>query len=221
MIVIDSKYKVVLTYSPIIEITGHIFECFDYYLFLRQYCKVGILFFSGLNLDKLEVVFNSKYNVDFNEIKDDLIQITDINPKYTTIIKFGKDTRVILADGNIKSLEYNNIILATTKLYGFLCAYYDFHLIKLNKNITYLQDYRIYNKNQYFKSINYVKKLPFKYYKKSNKIYDNTGMMYVTYMCRKVTPDIIEQYHLMSKCDKTYLIVPYKLPEYDTIKNVI
>jgi len=35
MIKIDEKYDVVLTYSPISEITGHVFECFDYYLFLR------------------------------------------------------------------------------------------------------------------------------------------------------------------------------------------
>lgn len=50
MIKIDDSYDIVLTYSPIIEITGHIFECFDYYLFLRNKYKVGILFFAGLNL---------------------------------------------------------------------------------------------------------------------------------------------------------------------------
>lgn len=66
-------YDVVLTYSPIIEITGHIFECFDYYLFLRQYCKVGILFFCGLSLDKLKIVFESKYTVQFESVKQDII----------------------------------------------------------------------------------------------------------------------------------------------------
>ena len=109
MIVIK-KYDVVLTYSPIIEITGHIFECFDYYLFLRQYCKVGILFFNGLNLDKLKTVFESKYNVNFNDVVNDLIQIS-IEKNNKTIIIFDNNTRVILADGNIRSLEYNNIML--------------------------------------------------------------------------------------------------------------
>ena len=61
MIRIDSRFDVVLTYSPIIEITGHIFECFDYYLFLKQFCKVGILFFKGLRRDALKVAFESKY----------------------------------------------------------------------------------------------------------------------------------------------------------------
>lgn len=222
MIKIDSKYKVILTYSPIIEITGHIFECFDYYLFLRQYVNVGILFFCGLSKAKLKMVFESKYNVPFSDIEKDLIQINGIAPTNNKqIISFDKNTIVILSDGNVESLEYNNIILATNQLYGFLCEYSKQHVVKYNNHITYLQDYRIYGKNQYFKSIDYVKKLPFKFYRKSLRKFDNTGMIYMTYVCRKVSPDVIKHYHELSKCDKTYLIVPYKLPEYDTIDNVI
>lgn len=222
MIKIDSKYKIILTYSPIIEITGHIFECFDYYLFLRQYVSVGILFFCGLSKVKLKTVFESKYNVSFNDIEKDLIQINDISSTNDKqIISFGKNTAVILSDGNIESLEYNNVILATNQLYGFLCEHSKQYIAKYNNHITYLQDYRIYGENQYFKSIDYVKKLPFKFYRKSSRKFDNTGMIYMTYVCRKVSPDVIKHYHKISKCDKTYLIVPYKLPEYDTIDNVI
>lgn len=221
MIQIDSKYDIILTYSPIIEITGHIFECFDYYLFLRQYCKVGILFFCGLKKEKLKIAFESKYNVLFSDIENDFIQLNDFKPNgEKQIISFGKNTTVILTDGNIKSLDYYNIILATNKLYGFLCEYDDFHKIKSNNHITYLQDYRIYGKNKYFKSIDYVKKIPFKFYKKCNRIQKNIGMIYMTYVCRKVTPDIIVKYHKMSGCEKTLLIVPYKLPEYDNLQNI-
>ncbi len=219
---IDPKYKVILTYSPIIEITGHIFECFDYYLFLRQYYKVGILFFCGLSKEKLKIVFESKYNVNFNDIEQDFIQINDISTtSKKQIVSFGKDTIVIVTDGNIKSLENNNIFLATNKLYGFLCEFDQFDTVKINNHITYLQDYRVHGENKYFKSINYIKKLPFKFYKKSNKVFDNTGLIYMTYMCRKVTADIVEKYHKMSGCTKTYLVVPYKLSEYDNIENVI
>lgn len=221
MIKLDPTYDVILTYSPIIEITGHIFECFDYYLFLKNYCKVGILFFNGLDLDKLKIVFESKYDYDFELVKKDLIQLT--NCSTTTqkqIILFGKNTRVILADGNIRALEHYNIYLATSHLYGFMCEYEQFHQVTLNTKITYLQDYRVYGENKYFKSIDYVKKLPFKFYKKSISPNKNIGMMYVTYVCRKVTSDIIEKYHKISSCSKTLLVVPYKLPEYDTIENV-
>ena len=73
MMKIDKKYDVILTYSPIIEITGHIFECFDYYLFLRQFCKVGILFFCGLSREKFKKVFESKYVFPFTDIEADFI----------------------------------------------------------------------------------------------------------------------------------------------------
>jgi hypothetical protein len=101
-----------------------------------------------------------------------------------------------------------------------MCEDANFHEISMYKHITYLQDYRIYGKNKCFKSINYVKKLPFKFYKKSLSPNSNIGMMYMTYVCRKVEPYIIEQYHKKSGCSKSFLIVPYKLPEYDTINNV-
>ena len=42
----------------------------------------------------------------------------------------------------------------------------------------------------------------------------------MTYVCRKVEPKIIEQYHKKSRCNKSFLIVPYKLPEYDSIPDV-
>ena len=220
MIVIK-KYDVVLTYSPIIEITGHIFECFDYYLFLRQYCKVGMLFFNGLNLDKLKTVFESKYNVNFNDIVNDLIQIS-IEKNNKTIIVFDNNTRVILADGNIRSLEYNNIMLMSSRMYGFMCEYHDdYKDVKLYHNIVYLQDARIHKKSQFFRCIPYVKKLPFKFYKKCDRVFDNTGLIYMTYVCRKVLPSVIEHYHKLSGCTKSLLVVPYKLPEYDNIPNVI
>ena len=220
MIQIDKKYDVILTYSPIPEITGHVFECFDYYLFLRNYYKVGIIFIDSLKQEQVKVAFESKYIFKYDDISNDVMFISKEQLKQTTIISFGRNTVVFVTDGNIKSLEYRKIILATTKLYGFMCGDYEFRLIQTNKNITYLQDYRIYGKSRNFKSYNYVKKLPFKYYKKSTKTFDNTGLMYVTYACRKVTPMVIDEYHRMSGCSKSLLVVPYKLPEYDYIENV-
>jgi hypothetical protein len=46
-------YDVILTFSPIDEITGHVFEVFDYYLFLRNYYKVGMIFFGNMTPEKL------------------------------------------------------------------------------------------------------------------------------------------------------------------------
>lgn len=189
MISIEPSYDVILTHSPIYEITGHIFECFDYYLFLKQYCKVGIMFFDGLSVEKLKIAFESKYDVAFDSVIDDIIfiKLDPSNKSYLTI-SFGHSTTVILTDGHIKSLNHRKIILATTKLLGFLCEYDEFEKCTFNKNITYLADYRIYGKLKFFNSIDYVKKIPFKFYKKINRCRENAGMMYTTFVCRKVSP---------------------------------
>lgn len=76
---IDPKYEIILTYSPIIEITGHLFECFDYYLFLRERYKVGILLFDGMKPDALRTVFESKYNVSFSDIEPDIMRIDGVS----------------------------------------------------------------------------------------------------------------------------------------------
>lgn len=220
---IDESYDVILTFSPINEITGHIFECFDYYLFLRNYYKTGILFLGSMNEEKLKKVFNDKYIENFDDIKKDVVCISQDELNNKKMFTFGKNTVVILCDGNIHQLQLYGIHLMTKKLLGFLCAekeesYVD--KISMYKHITYLKDYRIYKSNNYFNSYNYVKKLPFKYYKKSNRVYDNTGMMYVTFACRKITSETILKYHKMSGCYKTLLVVPYKLSEYENIEGI-
>ena len=219
MITIDPSYDIILTYSPIVEITGHVFECFDYYLMLRNRYKVGILFLDGMNIDQLKVAFESKYIVPFDQVENDIIMIKYLDHT-DKIYKFGQHTIVILTDGNIDSLNDKHIFLATTKLLGFMCGNYNFERVKINNHIIYLQDYRIYGKNRFFQSYDYIKKLPFKYYRKSSRKYQNVGMMYVTYACRKITPDVVRQYHLKSGCARSLLVVPYKLDEYDNIDEV-
>lgn len=222
MIFIDQSYDVVLTYSPIIEITGHIFECFDYYLFLKHNnYKVGILFFSGLHIDKLKIAWESKYNINFSYVKNDLILSTSpMHNGEKVFYKFGDKTVVILTDGNYPALDYYNIILVTRRLLAFRCQDFSNTPPIFHKQLIYLQDNRVYNKDNYFQTINYIKKIPIEYYKKANRIKQNVGMMYVTYVCRKVTSDIILKYHKLSGCDSTILIVPFVINEYNNIPNV-
>lgn len=222
MFKIDPTYDVILTYSPICEITGHIFECFDYYLFLREHCRAGILFFDGLDDSQLRTAFNSKYNVDFSDIQKDFIHVKlDKNCRNYNSVMFGKNTTVILTDGNIKSLNYHKIILITGKLYGFLCEYDEFEKQTFNKNIVYLADHRVYGDIGHFRQIDYVKKIPFKFYRRISRKPGNTGMMYTSYVCRKITPDVVKEYHERSGCSETLLVVPYMLPEYENIDGII
>ena len=222
MVYINPKYDIILTYSPIIEITGHIFECFDYYLFLRNYFNVGILFFSGLSMPKLKTAWQSKYDVDFNEVENDILQVqAPQHNQQKVLYKFGEKTIVVLTDGNYAALDYYNIILVTKHLLAFKCQDFSETRPIFHKQLIYLQDNRIYGHDKWFQTINYVKKIPFKYYKKAQHVDESIGMMYTTYVCRKVTPDIIAKYHRLSGCKSSMLIVPYALPEYDNISNVV
>lgn len=69
MIRVDPSYDVVLTYSPIPEITGHLFECFDYWLHLRLRFKTGILLLGSLPAAKLRAAWESKYSTPFSEVE--------------------------------------------------------------------------------------------------------------------------------------------------------
>lgn len=223
MIQIDPSYNVILTYSPIIEITGHLFECFDYYLFLRSYFKTGILLIASLPISQLRVAWESKYIDLFDDAVKDFIFISkhQLENNSRQIVKFGRNTFVLVTDGNIQALDYYKLIFSTSHLYGFLCEYDNFHLVHYNKNMTYLMDYRVYGQGlKHFKSINYVKKLPFKHYKVFPQSNMNRGMMYTTYVCRQILPETMVEYLQMSRCDSAILVVPYKKPEYDNLPGI-
>ena len=165
MYTINKKFDIILTYSPgINEITGHIFECFDYYLVLKTKYKVGILFFQTIKFDYLKIAFENKYNVDFNSVVDDIIIINSKTLLTEHIYNFGQSTITILTDGNINSLFEKRIYIISKKILCFLCNENDTIKQYQKNNIVYLQDYRIYGKNKSYVSFNYVKKIPFNFY---------------------------------------------------------
>lgn len=97
-------FDVVLTFSPIDEITGHVFEVFDYYLFLRGYYKVGMLFLGNMSSDKLKIAFESKYIVPFDEISKDFIYYSKEQLMTRNTFYFDNNTVVLVTDGNIHAL---------------------------------------------------------------------------------------------------------------------
>jgi hypothetical protein len=220
MLQLDSSYDVVLTYSPIKEITGHIGEVFDYFLFLSNYMNVGILIMSGLSLEQLRIFWESKYIEPFESVIPKLTLLSMRDLYDLKIISFGKKTTVILTDGNIRSLSSLGVYLACHRLLGFMCFDYDFFQIKKNSRITYLQDYRIYGKHRYFPSLNYVKKLPFKYYKEVSSPNKNVGLMYITWACRDITRKQIQEYLEKSNCSEVLVVVPDLATKFKDIPGV-
>lgn len=45
-------------------------------------------------------------------------------------------------------------------------------------------------------------------------------MMYMTYVCRKVGPEVVSDYLARSGCTSSILVVPYRLAEYDGIHGI-
>ena len=101
------EYDVVLTYSPIIEITGHLFECFDYYLFLRERYKVGIMLFNGMPVSALRTAFESKYNIEFDDVEKDLILIDGASRENMVDVYIPPKTFLLVADGNFKVCTFH------------------------------------------------------------------------------------------------------------------
>lgn len=215
-----SKFEIVLTYSPIGEICGHLFECFDYFLFLRDYFKVGIMLCTGLDMDQVRIAFEDKYSVPWEEVEPHIVRLDITNLTKARIISFSAKTVVLLVDGNITSLRYRGILLSCKTLLGFMCYDYDFHKVIPNRHIQYLQDFRIYGRNKHFPSYDYVKKIPFQFYKIPSMPETNIGLMYITWVCRKVGKTAIESCFKESGCDSAYVVVPDIIPEYNNIPGI-
>ena len=217
---IDQSCDVVLTYSPIIEITGHLFECFDYYLFLSGRYRVRILLFDGLPDAALQTAFESKYKASFDDVLPDIDRVDGASRDSPVDVYVPPNTFLLMTDGNFKAAGYNGTHFMARRLYGFLCEPDPGDLPGMPRNVTYLQDYRIYGKNRLHCSVDYVKKLPFAQYRPCADVDPSLGMMYMTYVCRKVGPDVVADYFRRSGCRSAELVVPYRLKEYDGIPGV-
>ena len=92
----------------------------------------------------MQNAFEQKYIVDWNSVKDDIQHVSSEQLKNDRIYRFGKNTIVILTDGNQVSLRDNNIIFSAKKQLAFSCLAIDAIKTVVSKNTVYLQDQRIY-----------------------------------------------------------------------------
>ena len=164
-------------------ISGHVYEIIDYYLLLRNHFKVGILLCEDIDWNKFKRAILYKYDV-----SDDIVNEIKQNTLFYDRPNIIRGKNIIFVDGGIKRggggsmpiLVFNNIIC-------FRCSKYDTHYDLPYKNLTLLQDNRVYNDGDNDIAINYIKKLNFKYYKKADITGDNTALLYITNNCRLMT----------------------------------
>jgi hypothetical protein len=165
-------------------ICGHIYEIIDYYLLLHVKFNIGILICEDLNWENIEMCIRTKYSIDEEIIlKMKHNTIFSYKPKYV----IGKNTSILFVDGGLyRSLYQSRCLLAVKNIFCFRCSPLDTHYNLSYKNLTLLQDNRVYNDEDKKIAIDYIKKINFKYYKKINNAKTNTALLYLTSNCRRL-----------------------------------
>jgi hypothetical protein len=173
-------------------VSGHLFECIDYYLFLKKYFKVKILI--PENIKNISLIIKDKYDLNLDEYNNLLDNILEI-PKPTLV----KTNNIFFVDGSYQNFSKSNII--SKNIITFACG--DTTILDHNKeNLYVLLDYRVYSKKPK-NSYNYKKKLYFDKYKKEVKKGSKT-LIYATENCRLTDKEIFNQLKLTKK-DLPYL----------------
>ena len=83
------------------------------------------------------------------------------------------------------------VALLFKNIFSFRCSNLDYHYNLPYKNITLLQDNRIYNDKDNDISINYKKKIKFDIFKDIKNSITDTALLYITTNCRKLCDDNI------------------------------
>ena len=200
-------------------VSGHLYEILEYFILLYKQFKIGILICEDMSWDTIEKAIKTKYNIDQKLIKKIKENTFFYNrPKYVT----GKN--ILFVDGGFTRTSLRDgIALSFDNLFSFRCSNKDFHYNLPYKNVTLLQDQRVYNDKDSKIAINYKKKIKFDIYNKIKKVKTDTALLYVTTNCRKLCSnyllDIVMEYKF-----KNYIILTNQ-PElyqeqFKNIKNV-
>lgn len=208
MIRVDKTYDIVLMHSPIEEITGHWFEMFEYYAYLRAYGYKSCMLFFTNSVEKESIIsaFREKYSVEI--CNEDIVVIKKEN------LIICPHAICIVCDGNFQSLSRHGIVIVSKKTYGFGCGNVDFPTGDY-KNATYLLDKRVYNVPY---GVHYVKKIYSDIFKIPNYRKTGTALLYLTKNCRYFSSDGV--FEMMRDMDyKHYLIVTPNISEYRDLPN--
>jgi len=185
-------------------VCGHLYEIIEYYLLLKKHFKIGILICEDLPWNIIEKGINSKYNLSQDEVKNIKANIIFANrPKYVV----GKN--ILFVDGGFtRTMLRYGVTLLFKNIFSFRCSNMDYHYNLPYKNITLLQDDRVYNDEDNKISINYKKKIKFDIFKDIKQPSVDAALLYITSNCRKVCDDYLID-----------LIVQFKFDKYVVLSN--
>lgn len=174
-------------------ICGHTFELIDYYFFLKNHFRVGVLLAEDIDWETFQKSITEKYEVTREEL-DELKKHTVICNRPTLL----RGNNILFTDGGVRSLSH--VTLFFNKIIHFACG--DFE-IKDNDdpNVFILQDNRVYapvKRN----GIHYIKKILFSKYKKITSS-EEGNLLYGTKNCRHIPDEMYQD--LLDKYTGSFL----------------
>ena len=210
MFIVPEKYNVVLTFSPIEEITGHWFEVFEYYYFLKIHGFVPCMIFHSPNISK-EVILETlqdKYSIEIST--EDFYVLS-----YKESLIGCPLAVCLVCDGNFDSLQQKGIKIVAKKILGFGCGTVSTPYGNY-KNAEFLLDKRIYSKQS---GIHYVKKiyadiLRYPTYKENNTLF------YLTKNCRLFEPKLLNDLLTSDYLNYDKHIIITNDERYDVLKDI-
>lgn len=169
-------------------VSGHIYEVIEYYFILSENgFKTGILLCEDIDWNLFKRCITTKYICTDIEISN-IYRDTTFHNRPSCV----RGKNILFVDGTLKrNIVANGTILCFKNIICFRCSPRDtFHDLPY-KNITLLQDTRVYNDKDNEHAIHYVKKLLLNRYKDQPVTCENTALLYLTSNCRKLEPEYL------------------------------
>lgn len=210
MFILPEKYNVLLTFSPIQEITGHWFEVFEYYHIFKENNLRPYMLFHSPTLSKEDIIssLKEKYCVPIPE--EDIHVLTEVEHFIAAPLAV-----TLVCDGNFLSLTQHHIKILSRKILGFGCGdvsipYGDY------KDAEYLLDKRVYFNISY--GINYTKKIYSELLLRPKKKKPN-ALFYLTKNCRSMSLTGLQNAILEYPNHREHIIVTPEIDRYSSLKG--
>lgn len=169
---LDKSYDLFLGYSwssTSQGLSGHLYECIEYYYILKKHMKVGIFICEEMPPDMVEATIRTKYDFTDAEVRE---MMADIH--FFDLPQILRAKNVLLVDGNLSKLrKEKGQYMLVDNLMVFPCSDLTFQNMD---NVISFQDNRIYS--DCVRARHYVKKILFDKYKKIGPSVENVNMVY-------------------------------------------
>lgn len=173
-------------------LSGHIFECLDYYYLLSKYMKVKVIIPELVNPETFDSFVSSHYSIKIS--KNDII--------FTNYFDLLKCKKILIVDGGFWFIQkYRNRLCG--KIFAFACG-----ADPINADFSILADFKVYNQ-RYPNMIDYTKKiLP-----NLKRIPGDRPFAHITKNCKSLNSDQIDR--LLSKYPNILAYSDFVNPNYN------